>query len=261
MREKFEYKEPIFERGRVLKRESWESIRDYPIDALNIQYEGYTNGIIRGLKISVDSSERLINIGRGLVKFNEKIYPINEMQRIGYESSGVWEILKLKFADVLLDKDFRGQLIEIVLDEKECKDNEIEVCRFKLKKGFALRDTYKDFEDMKTEYDTINLINADWSGYERATFSESVLKVFAKEYLKTKEADSTDRNFCYMVLNTREALDIEIIEDYISYKLGKKVKSNDRSLIFNNLLEIMNMTSNLKLEKSVFNRPKKIIVD
>ena len=244
MREKFEYKEPIFERGRVLKRESWESIRDYPIDALNIQYEGYTNGIIRGLKISVDSSERLINIGRGLVKFNEKIYPINEVQKIGYESSGVWEILKLKFADVLLDKDF-----------------EIEVCRFKLKKGFALRDTYKDFEDMKTEYDTINLINADWSGYEKATFSESVLKVFAKEYLKTKEADSTDRNFCYMVLNTREALDIEIIEDYISYKLGKKVKSNDRSLIFNNLLEIMNMTSNLKLEKSVFNRPKKIIVD
>ena len=244
MREKFEYKEPIFERGRVLKRESWESIRDYPIDALNIQYEGYTNGIIRGLKISVDSSERLINIGRGLVKFNEKIYPINEVQKIGYESSGVWEILKLKFADVLLDKDF-----------------EIEVCRFKLKKGFALRDTYKDFEDMKTEYDTINLINADWSGYERATFSESVLKVFAKEYLKIKEVDSIDRTFCYMAFNTREALDIEIIEDYISYKLGKKVKSNDRSLIFNNLLEIMNMTSNLKLEKSVFNRPKKIIVD
>ena len=261
MREKFEYKEPIFERGRVLKREALESLRDYPIDALNIQYEGYTNGIIRGLKVSVDSSERIISIGRGLVKFNEKIYPINEIQKIGYESSGVWEILKLKFADVLLDKDFKGQLIEIVLDEKECKDNEIEVCRFKLKKGFALRDTYKDFEDMKTEYDTINLINADWSGYERATFSESVLKVFAKEYLKIKEVHSIDRTYCYMAFNTIEALDIEIIEDYISYKLGKKVKSNDRSLIFNNLLEIMNMTSNLKLEKSVFNRPKKIIVD
>ena len=261
MREKFEYKEPIFERGRVLKRESLESLRDYQINVLNIQYEGYTNGIIRGLKISVDSNERFISIGRGLVKFNEKIYPINEVQKIGYESSGVWEILKFKFADTLLDKDFRGQLIEIVLDEKEAKDNEIEVCRFKLKKGFALRDTYKDFEDMKTEYDTINLINADWSGYERTTFSERVLKVFAKEYLKTKEADSVDRNFCYMALNTREALDIEIIEDYISYKLGKKVKSSDRGLIFNNLLEIMNMSENLKVERRVFNRPRKIIVD
>ena len=261
MREKFEYKEPIFERGRVLKREALESLRDYQVNAINIQYEGYTNGIIRGLKISVDSSERLISIGRGLVKFNEKIYPINEIQKIGYESSGVWEILKLKFADVLLDKDFRGLLIEIVLDEKECKDNEIEVCRFKLKKGFALRDTYKDFEDMKTEYDTINLINADWSGYERTTFSERVLKVFAKEYLKIKEVDSIDRTFCYMAFNTREALDIEIIEDYISYKLGKKVKSNDRSLIFNNLLEIMNMSENLKVERRVFNRPRKIIVD
>lgn len=261
MREKFEYKEPIFERGRVLKKESLESLRDYPIDALNIQYEGYTNGIIRGLKISVDSSKRLISIGKGLVKFNEKIYPINEIQKIGYDSSGVWEILKLKFADILLDRDFRGQLIEIVLDDEECKDNEIEVCRFKLKKGFALRDTYKDFEDMKTEYDTINLINADWSGYERATFSNVILRAFAKEYLKIKEAGSIDRTFCYMALNTKEALDIEIIEDYIGYKLGKKAKSNDRNFIFNNLLEIMNMSENLKVERRVFNGPKKIIVD
>lgn len=261
MREKSEYKEPIFERGRVLKKEALESLRDYPINALNIEYEGYTNGIIKGLNISVDSSKGLINIGKGLVKLKYKVYPINEVQKIAYESSGVWEILKLRLADELSGKDFIDRIIEIVLDEEESKEYEIELCRFKLKKGFALRDTYKDFEDMQTEYDTINLINAKWSGYERQGFSNSILRAFAKEYLKTKKADSVDRNFCYMSLNTRKALDIEIVEDYIAYKLGRIAKSNDNNAIFNSLVEIINMTDNLKVERNVFNRPRKIIVD
>ena len=43
---------PLFENGRILKKEALEIIRDYPRDLLSIIYEGYTNGVIRGLRLS-----------------------------------------------------------------------------------------------------------------------------------------------------------------------------------------------------------------
>jgi len=67
-----ENRNPLFETGRILKKEALEVIRDYPKDLLSILYEGYTNGVIRGLRLSYDHENRSLIIGKGLVKYNLK---------------------------------------------------------------------------------------------------------------------------------------------------------------------------------------------
>ena len=54
---------PLFETGRILKKEALEVIRDYPRDLLDILYEGYTDGVIRGLRLSSDHENRNLIIG------------------------------------------------------------------------------------------------------------------------------------------------------------------------------------------------------
>ena len=55
---------PLFETGRILKKEALEVIRDYPRDLLDILYEGYTDGVIRGLRLSSDHENRNLIIGK-----------------------------------------------------------------------------------------------------------------------------------------------------------------------------------------------------
>ena len=55
---------PLFENGRILKKEALEIIRDYPRDLLSIIYDGYTNGVIRGLRLSSDHENKCIIIGK-----------------------------------------------------------------------------------------------------------------------------------------------------------------------------------------------------
>ena len=42
---------PLFENGRILKKEALEILRDYPKDLLSILYDGYTDGVT--MKINV----------------------------------------------------------------------------------------------------------------------------------------------------------------------------------------------------------------
>ena len=50
-------------------------------------------------------------------------------------------------------------------EELELGENQMEMCRFYLREGSALRDSYKNFADMSTEYDTVNLICATAVSY------------------------------------------------------------------------------------------------
>jgi hypothetical protein len=63
---------PNFGKGRILKKEMLESLRDYPRDYLDICFKDYSNGIISGADILV--GENGITVSRGVVKHNNRIY-------------------------------------------------------------------------------------------------------------------------------------------------------------------------------------------
>ena len=153
---------PLFETGRILKKEALEVIRDYPKDLLSILYEGYTNGVIRGLRLSSDHENRSLIIGKGLVKLKGEVYQISKEIKVSYTHTEQREYLKLKCSSESVDKDWKVTKINAFLStEEESADGEILLCDFLLKSGFVLRDSYLDFADMRSEYDTIHLMKAD----------------------------------------------------------------------------------------------------
>ena len=55
-----------------------------------------------------------------------------------------------------------------------------------------MRDSYKDFADMATEYDTLHLCNAAVAGIGEGRFHPEILKQFAKELWAQKEKEGAD---------------------------------------------------------------------
>lgn len=94
----------------------------------------------------------------------------------------------------------------------ERKPGEIELCRFKLKEGAALRTNYKDFYDMQTEYDTLNLADATWSSAGGNTLSKEITDFFAKKVLECGHAEKDDIQFAYFLLQSREAVNYDILD-------------------------------------------------
>ncbi|MDE7251013.1 MAG: hypothetical protein K2N82_14270 [Lachnospiraceae bacterium] len=159
---------PTFERGRIMKKELLCALRDYSYSALQLQYADYPDGIISGCGIRIED-------------------------------------------DFLLERevlsDYVRYVTEFVLDENlERKQNELEVCRFKLKEGARLRAEYKDFFDIETEYDTVNLANATWTSDGGNTLSKEVTDYFARKVLECENADDKDIRFAYLLLQSKEAV-------------------------------------------------------
>ena len=153
---------PAFERGRIMKKELLWALRDYSYSALQLQYADYLDGIISGCGIRIED-------------------------------------------DFLLERevlsDYVRYVTEFVLDENlERKQNELEVCRFKLKEGVRLRAEYKDFFDIETEYDTANLANATWTSAGGNTLSKEITAYFARKVLECENDDDKDIRFAYLLL-------------------------------------------------------------
>ena len=87
---------PLFETGRILKKEALEVIRDYPRDLLDILYEGYTDGVIRGLRLSSDHENRNLIIGKGLIKLKGEVYQVNKEIKVVYTHTEQRRYLRLK---------------------------------------------------------------------------------------------------------------------------------------------------------------------
>lgn len=253
---------PLFENGRILKKEALEILRDYPREMLSILYEGYTDGVIRGLRIRVDQENHFLILSRGLVKLQNEVYPISQEIKIPYTHTEKREYLKLRRRVLASDKDWETTGIEAFLSAEESGEGEILLCSFLLKSGFVLRDTYLNFSDMRSEYDTIHLMNGTYAGYGETTFSIEVLKVYAKEYLATKQCEEGDRTFCYMVLHTVEGVHRSIIENYIAMKEGRGTSSRlSNTEIYTRLLDILRSAKTLEGYRRPGFSPKKILVD
>jgi len=101
--EKFESKTPIFTKGRMLKNEMLESLRDFPRDVTAILYVNHVDGVIAGLDLTVDDTH--ITISKGIVKYKEELLVLGEILQIPYEKrkETLWQ---QSFYSVLYDIKF-----------------------------------------------------------------------------------------------------------------------------------------------------------
>lgn len=214
---------PAFERGRIMKKELLWALRDYSYSALQIRYQDYADGILSGCAIHPEGST--LHILPGMIKCAGFIFLITGEERVSYAPTGEYTSLKFRLKKKEDLPDYTRYLTEFVLDESlERSSNEIELCRFKLKEGAALRTEYKDFYDIQTEYDTINLANATWSCAGQNTLSKDITDYFAQKVLECEKAEEHDIQFAYFLLQGQEAIDYRILTDYIWRKTGVSVR-------------------------------------
>ena len=214
---------PAFERGRIMKKELLWALRDYACSALQIKYLKYANGILSGCGIHPEGST--LRIAPGMIKCADYIFLITGEETVSYTPTGEYTSLKFRLKEKEDLPDYTRYLTEFVLDESlERGKNEIELCRFKLKEGAALRTEYKDFYDIQTEYDTVNLANATWSCAVQNTLSKDITDYFAQKVLECEKAEEHDIQFAYFLLQGQEAADYRILTDYIRRKTGESVQ-------------------------------------
>lgn len=206
---------PAFERGRIMKKELLWALRDYSYSALQLRYQDYSDGIISGCGIRTENDT--LCIGSGIIKCQGFIFLLTGEGQVRYAPADRYTSLKFRLLKKENLPDYTRYETEFALDGKlDRTQNEIELCRFKLKEGARLRTEYKDFFDIQTEYDTVNLADATWSAQGGQALSKEVTDYFANKVLECKNAEDKDIQFAYFLLQSKETVSYKILNDYIA---------------------------------------------
>nr|WP_317357722.1 hypothetical protein [uncultured Tyzzerella sp.] len=245
-----EFLYPNFERHSILKKELLSSIRDYSIEYLKVKYDKYTKGIITGFDLKIIDNN-LIEISKGIVKFDDFVFIANKSAKIKYKPTNKFNSLKIVLEKDTKIKDYDKYILTFKLDENLDLDiNQVEICRFKLMEGFDLRDKHKSFDDIQTEFDTINYLHSTWAGIEREYINPYILKVFANEAMESNITNMEDLLFCYTCLNGEDVINISLIEKYLKNRQNLKGKSYlTKEEIFKYLSITLNDIKNKKTNK------------
>lgn len=256
-----EIRVPMFAGRRILKKESLWDIRDYTYAGWQLYYADYTDGLLKGCDIRAGDGQFVI--GKGMLKFHDFIYLMMEEERVDYQPKNRWQMLKAEFSEDETNLDYKAYRVRFFLDEElELGENQIEMCRFYLREGSALRDSYKNFADLSTEYDTVNLIYAAVAGAGEKTLHPVVVRQFGEEIWNMEEKDQFDFGFCNLVWNTQGMVERKVIAAYLGCKMKKaavaQIMRYDNQKIYEKMENIVDNMGKFKREKV---NPKVIIVD
>jgi hypothetical protein len=226
----YAFKKPVYTRGRIVSREILQTMRDAEFDVPYVHYMEYSDGVI--IPCSIKITENTLIVGKGLIKHTNMLYIMTEAAIIQYYPTEDWRILKLKFLPQSESKDFILFDTEIFLDENtSIADDEMEICRFKLKAGYRLRQNYVDFHDLDTEFDTLNIVNVPFAGVPEATVSPFITRYFAREAYPLTVNMPFDNAFAALCLNSARAVSRDLITMYIKARLAiKKEKLTNREI-------------------------------
>ena len=259
----FENRYPIFKRGELIDKKELDLLRDNPEEMLKLMYMDRKNGIIKGFEIISDTEKREVKIMRGIVKYRETLYKMSEDYIFSMPEVENKYILKLRLMSDIEDKKYYIRRGEFILTEEEkILDNEIEITRFITRTGAELRNDYKDFKDLRRDFNLLEIINVKYSSRnEKGTLHPKILKLWGMEASKKENLDIFDINF-YNICLQQDIIEREIIIAYINRKLKNNKEDYTNEEIYKNLLKIL---ENLGNERTVPEKkriiPKKITIE
>ncbi|MBO5488044.1 MAG: hypothetical protein J5988_14160 [Eubacterium sp.] len=208
---------PLFAGGRILKKESLWDLRDYAYGSLQLEFMDYTDGILKGCRVRVEGEELVI--GKGMLKCGDFIHLLQEEERLPFVAENQMVALKAVFEKKQNNPDNVIYQVSFVLEQDlSLQTNQIELCRFHLRTGSVLRDTYKNFSDMNTEYDTINLLHATMSGRGKGRIHPEILLRFAEELQGQERKSLEDIAYCYQILQNQGEVERGVLDAYFCDK-------------------------------------------
>jgi len=230
---------PMFTKGRILRLDMLEELRDYPRGMMDILYADLSSGIVAGAEIRLE--ENMLCITPGIVKFAGRLYMLKEEFRQPYHETGVLSVLRLRFHPELRNQDYVDFPAEVVLDGSMAEpDCELELARFKLKPGARLRDDYESFADHATEYNTLNRIHTPYASIGNSTFWPGALRYYAEAVLRAGGGQPHDYAFAMQVLGSERPVSRNVIQHYIGLRLGMGYREYDYAQIHKYLNRILN---------------------
>lgn len=252
---------PLYEKGNVLTEGMLEATKQYAMDFVSLSTDGYADGILKGCE--VDVSDGIITVSRGLIRIGGQVYLIPQSSEITYHPVRQDTVLKLSLQDETRTQHFICREAELVLSENLAKGNaELELCRFKLQEGARLRKDYQNFSDYNTEFDTVNLLYADWAAYADKSICPEVLNAYVKEAMQQELSNPQDFLFCQQVLELRGGtLNRSTICFYMKCRLGADVSQADNLELYQKLKELLEIIKRERkdIEKQPVKRQRFVI--
>lgn len=153
----FKNKFPIFKKGNIISKLDLDLLRDNSLGFLKTEYSEYCDGILTGFDLSIDEPKKLVRITKGIVLYNSDFYVMNKEFVVKIPENEDKYIIKVR-----LHKNFEGRRYfikkgDIVLENGfEVSKNEIELGRFITRVGANLRNNYRNFSDLKIDFNVID---------------------------------------------------------------------------------------------------------
>lgn len=236
-------KYPLFKKDMILKADMLVNLREYPREMFYLQYADYSDGILTGTRVKIIDNTLLIT--PGILKQNGKLYYMEAETKIPYEATGQEQILKIRFLEEEKHSDFIICRSEIVLEEAmELMVNEVELCRFTLKTGAALRQDYQDLSDFSTLHNTVNILHVKYAGHNKPTISPEITAFFGKELFRYHPENPGDVSFGMLCLNEM-VIERNLIEIYLSERLSLRDSERYSNIqIHENLVRVLDNVKN-----------------
>ena len=226
---------PLFTKGRTLKKESLDSMRDFPRDLFNTAFCEYSDGVLWGLSVSAHHEH--VYISSGAIKHLGEIIVVKD-EKLPFNMFEKCVSTKIFIGSKQFSKDFEIIPLEIRVDDNlSLRENEWELGRFMLSKGARLRLEYTGVSDFKTTNNTLDITNVLYAGIGKSTFSVKLLKIFAQTLLQAANPSHIDTSFAFTVLNS-DVVHRELILWYIAKRLNHPFKELNNAEIYQNLVLI-----------------------
>ena len=207
---------PLFEEGRILKKDALDMIRDYAPDFFSLLFRDYGDGVVAGFQISGQGRE--IRVSPGILKSGSSFFCMREEARLEYTMQGRMVQIMLRKLGDSATADFQTQCYGLSLEPVRVPGaGEYELGRFLLEQGARLRtyEDYKDFNDLMTGFNTLNPVYIRFACENDSTLSPFILRLYGKGVLHSAKAEPLDLSFAALCLNS-PIISSELICNYIA---------------------------------------------
>lgn len=229
---------PRFEDGVLLTTERMKALSQQGFGFCDYSYKDYSDGIISGCGLRVE--EKTIIVETGVFKYQGQVFLLENEVDVLCEATDCVTYLKLVLKEAVEKLGEVTYCFEIGLSEEKTQEKEIELCRFRLQKGARLRDCYDGFDDMMTEFDTINLIHCPYASKGTTTLHPKIVRQYAKELVAMGTNHILDQHFCIHILDEEKGVTLDSICAYLKFRDEIELERITNSSVyqaFNNILE------------------------
>lgn len=235
------YAEPLFQKGRVLKRESLEALRNFPAGLARLGLSDWADGILYGFDITYEADKQepehaAVVIDAGAVWYQGQVV-LTERETIPFRAYEQQITACLRLHPAVNTEDFYVRPLELRLKNAEPSGNEMELGRFRLSEGARLRKDYRDLRDCRTTYNTLDITQMPYAGPGGVTVSPVLLRMFARMVLAQTDAAQMDVPFALLCLN-QAPVARECLLRYICRRLGEPFRELSHNEIYERLVRI-----------------------